>query len=282
MLKTGSTLNILEETGLISYWRNKQKAFLDRLKSAQIRSLILDFDGTVYDGGKLSPALPDEEMISILNELAKNGLHLGFASGRGLSLREALRDIFAQDLWKNIFVAYQDGADIGKLDEDVYPVPFNSESENPLIFKARKELEELFSHWPDPPVMRLENKLIGLKSSPNNAARVFDACCGICLKYNLKVFMSGRMIDIVPPETSKLNLVPYLVPEIAAIADAGAWPGNDCELLAIPLGISVNRVSPNPDTCWTLNNKYGVDAAKSFLKSLKKDKNTDFFRYSIS
>ena len=34
--------------------------------------------------------------------------------------------------------------------------------------------------------------------------------------------------------------------------DKGRWPGNDVDLLANPLGISVDEVSEDLDTCWNL------------------------------
>lgn len=271
-LKTNSSMEDLERAGLLRFWLNKREEFERRLRAAEIRALVLDFDGTVYGGGKLAPALPEPEMIEVLNRLARCGLRLGFASGRGLSLRDALREIFPPDLRREIFAAYQDGADMAALDNDAFPVPYSPAMEDPALAEARERLERLFSSWPDPPAIRAENKLTGLRASPETSTRVFKCCCSICLPLGLKVFLSGKMIDITLPAVSKGNLIQFMnvSPESAAsLADAGAWPGNDFELLRYPLGVSVGTVSSDPDCCWRIGRAEGTRAALEFLERLQ-------------
>lgn len=280
-LKTDSSVDELERAGLLRFWLDKREEFERRLRAAKIRAVILDFDGTVYDGGKLAPALPEPEMIEVLNRLASGGLRLGFASGRGLSLRDALREIFPPNLRRGIFAAYQDGADMASLDNDAFPVPYSPALEDPVLAEARKRLEKLFSAWPNPPAMRPENKMTGLRATPETSMRVFKCCCSICLPLGLKVFLSGKMIDITLPQVSKLNLIQFMnerLESAAALADAGAWPGNDFELLGYQLGVSVGTVSPDPDCCWRIGREEGTRAALEFLKRLQKAEE-GVFRY---
>ncbi len=269
--KSGATLDALAKAGLLDLWQKREEAFLGRLRSARIGAIILDFDGTVYSGGQLNNAMPDDNILALLTSLLERGLPLGFASGRGLSLRDALRQVFARKFWHLVFAAYQDGAEVGRLDDDTLPTPHKPANENPLLARARKTLERIFAGWPNPPQIRAENKLAGLRSNLEDAQHVFETCCGIALPLGLKLFKSGRMIDITLPEVSKRNLETHLARDglaSLAIGDAGAWPGNDCELLASPYGLSVGSVSADPDCCWRITRTSGPAATCEILAAL--------------
>lgn len=267
-IKTGTSRRRLAASGLLPYWQEKWRAFSARLLAARFNAVIMDFDGTVYDGGQLDNAIPDAEMIRLLCSLLDGGLRLGFASGRGLSLRHALRAAFGRNYWPQIYLAYQDGAEVGRLDDDSLPTPYDPELENPLLAQARKKLEDIFAGFANPPGIRAENRLLGLRADLESAGHVFAVCSEIAVPLGLKTFKSGRMVDVTLPEVSKRNLEPVLENgglAILAIGDAGAWPGNDCELLASPFGLGVGALSANPDCCWRITQGCGPAGTREIL-----------------
>lgn len=271
-IKTGARRADLARAGLLPYWEEKWRAFSSRLLAARFNAVIMDFDGTVYDGGKLDDAVLDEKIAGLLSGLVASGLSLGFASGRGLSLRNALRATFDQKFWPRIYLAYQDGAEVGRLDDDTLPTPYSPYLENSLLAQARKKLEDIFAGWANPPGIRAENRLLGLRADLKSAEHVFAVCSEIAVPLGLKTFKSGRMVDVTLPKVSKRNLEPALENDglaILAIGDAGAWPGNDCELLASPFGLGVGALSANPDCCWRITRGSGLDGTREILGRLR-------------
>lgn len=267
-LKAGVSVDRLAACGLLAFWRDRQRQFRDNLRLADICAISMDYDGTVYAGGQRDNAVPDPEMAALLTALLERGLCLGFASGRGESLRDGLRQCFSRHLWPRIYVAYQDGAECGRLDDDALPTAYDAKKEHPALAQARQRLTDIFAAWPDAPAMRPENMLLGVYGPVENGAKIFAACCDVAVPLGLKVFHGGRMTDITLPHVSKRNLARVLPAgkgEILAMGDAGAWPGNDCELLANPLGVSVGSMSADPICCWRLVAATGTEAAKEIL-----------------
>lgn len=269
-LKAGAPIAALADSGLLQFWREAQRKFLTRLQDAPIGSIIFDYDGTVYAGGQRNNAYPDAEMQTLLVGLLEKGVRLGFASGRGESLRDALRGTFPRSLWPKIYAAYQDGAEVGRLDDDAFPTPYTPDKEHIALAQARIKLGRLFQTWPEHIDMRPENGLLGVYGAPDAGRKIFAACSGVAVPLGLKVFHGGRMTDITLPVVSKRTLEEPLggQGEVLAIGDSGAWPGNDCELLAMPLALSVGSVSPDPDSCWRLTRKTGIEATKHILRCL--------------
>lgn len=268
-IKSGVTLAVLAEAGLLPLWQRSLEKYLEILCGTEIRAIILDYDGTVYAGGQRDNAYADGEMLNLLAGLLDQGLYLGFASGRGASLRDALRHSFAEKYWTQIFCAYQDGAETGSLADNNLPTPRSADLENESLVQVRHKLEHVFAGWPGAPDMRPENELLGIYGPEEMGGRIFAACCAAALPLGLKVFHGGRMTDITLPHVSKRNLLHVLPGPCLAIGDAGAWPGNDCELLASPLGVSSGSVSADPDFCWRLTRETGVAATKAVLRNLR-------------
>src|SRR3546814_13376347 len=70
--------------------------------------------------------------------------------------------------------------------------------------------------------------------------------------------LSGHSIDFFAAATSKTRVMDMLRPRLAADAsilcagDSGTRSGNDHEMLAHPLGISVGTVCGRPEGCWSM------------------------------
>lgn len=272
-LKAGAAIEKLRECGLLAFWISQQRQFMANIRKVNIKAIVMDYDGTAYAGGQLNNALPDTEMVALLVELLERGIYLGFASGRGESLRSALRAALPKTLWPRVYAAYQDGAECARLDDDAVPLPYEKKREHSALMLAREKLEWIFAAWPDGPYMRAENKLLGVYGAVEMGKFIFSACCGVAVPLGLKVFHGGRMTDITLPDVSKRNLrslMPAGQDEILSVGDAGAWPGNDCELLDNPLGVSVGSMSANPACCWRITRETGIESTRRILKAILK------------
>ena len=272
-LKARASIERLRDCNLLDFWRNQWRQFIANIRQASIKAIVMDYDGTVYAGGKLDNALPDQEMTALLVKLLERGFYLGFASGRGESLRGALRQAFPKSLWAGIYAAYQDGAECGRLDDDTIPTSYDQTKEDPALVHVREKLEKIFATWPDRPYMRAENKLLGVYGSVEKGELIFSACCGVAVPLGLKVFHGGKMTDITLPEVSKRNLyhaMPTSQDAILSLGDAGSWPGNDSELLATSLGVSVGSMSVDPASCWRITSESGIEGTRRILKALLK------------
>ena len=69
------------------------------MQASAIRAIIMDLDGTLLTSQKT--VLPFTK--SILSELQGRGVHLGFASGRGIASARAFTDLFFSDLPLTLF-----------------------------------------------------------------------------------------------------------------------------------------------------------------------------------
>jgi hypothetical protein len=60
---------------------------------------------------------------------------------------------------------------------------------------------------------------------------------------------------------------------VLCIGDRGRWPGNDFALLQEPYSLSVDEVSPDPNTCWNLAppGHRGIQVTLDYLQSLELD-----------
>ena len=95
----------------------------------------------------------------------------------------------------------------------------------------------------------------------------------------IQVLESSHSIDVLAPGVSKRDLI-LACEEVAkrignpgvafCIGDRGEWPGNDYDFLSTPYSVSVDTVSPDPDSCWNLSQAghRGVQATLGYLKSL--------------
>mgnify|MGYP001214810315 FL=1 len=74
------------------------RRYIERLQAARLRLLVCDFDGTFCDTVKRFEGL-DSRIAPELTRLARSGVHLAFATGRGVKLRKVLQDKLPADVW---------------------------------------------------------------------------------------------------------------------------------------------------------------------------------------
>lgn len=99
------------------------------------------------------------------------------------------------------------------------------------------------------------------------------------ISQGFRILESSHSLDIVPANVSKRALVSAAeglagnlnTPKCAlCIGDRGEWPGNDYELLSSPYSLSVDYVSPDPNSCWNISpaGHRGVQATLDYINAI--------------
>jgi len=239
----------------VEFWQAAYDRFCEILTQATFGALVCDYDGTLCDERDRFTALPPV-MAASLTKVVQAGVSVGIATGRGKSVREALRTALPQKTWERIWVGYYNGADIALLANDDRP-------------DTSRDPEETFGPicrlLKDHPVItrlaKCEFRPEQISIQPRSAASlesIWRLVVGLAETHRLKAFRSTHSIDLVNAGVSKNRLLIALAKMIPAeqrvlvIGDRGAWPGNDRELLRWPYSLCVDEVSGDPETCWNL------------------------------
>lgn len=231
-------------------------SFRRTLSDADIGAVALDYDGTLCTTRDRFAPLP-EEMRNACIRLLGMGLTLGIATGRGRSVREALRSALPVEHWGSVLVGYYNGADMAPLTAD--DVPDKGRPEDPAITAVRRVIDA------DPVLAQcavVEARPSQVTVSPIEEARLMDLPAYVLdlvqhARTGAHFLRSGHSIDIVAPKVSKLRVVDQLAEQVRprsvlCIGDRGAWPGNDSHLLSHEVSLSVDQVSASLSSCWNL------------------------------
>src|SRR5260370_39626169 len=100
--------------------REEYACLSERFRNAKFHGMVLDYDGTICDSVDRFGAIPDETANALLR-ITRAGFLLGVATGRGKSVRKALRKAFPQSHWKRIWVGYYNGGTVARLDDTKQP-----------------------------------------------------------------------------------------------------------------------------------------------------------------
>jgi hypothetical protein len=247
----------LQKLGLLPYWQDAYRRFLDDMCAANFRAVIFDYDGTLCDPVNRFDGIR-KEVATRLNDLLSRGILIGIATGRGGSVREDLSAQIPNPIDQGkVFIGYHNGAELGILSDSSQP-PESAELGRPL-----QRVWDLLAN--DPRIhdfATLKPSAGQITILPNQGAEdmigpIVKHYAAIC---RVPVVKSGHSLDILSPAVGKCCLVkaireqlPGSSPsELLVIGDQGEWPGNDYELLGEPHSVSVDRVSPDPGTCWNL------------------------------
>lgn len=274
--KAGISPATLASNGELKFWGEALGSFRSKLLGVEFGAVVLDYDGTVIDT-RHREAPPEREMIEALTRVLTAGATLAFATGRGASIREALRKSFPKPFWPQIIIGYYNGAEIDTLANGSAP---NREA---LVDPSLGNLATALREHPELSVMakqtdrRHQITLEASRIAPEG--RLWDLAHQVMLGAGVPgvtVTRSSHSIDILAPGVSKLNVVAKvreLVGEapILTIGDRGRWPGNDYELLREPYSLGVDEVSADPTTCWNLGmpGQRGVAVTTAYLMGLE-------------
>jgi hydroxymethylpyrimidine pyrophosphatase-like HAD family hydrolase len=247
------------------------KKGIDRLHQSKFAGFVFDYDGTLceYDA-RFDPISP--EVANGLNKLLQRGAIIGIATGRGGSAADRIQEAIQKEFWSNVLIGFYNGAVIRSLAEGP-PLPSEASTE---ILGIEKILQS--SRYFSGSVFRSNQNQIALSLPPLEEPAVSVRTAATILEQagiKATVSCSSHSIDVTFGRTSKTAVV-TAIRELAGahneapvlrLGDKGRWPGNDCELLNDPFGLSVDEVSSSVDSCWGLSPRgfLGVQATLYYL-----------------
>jgi fructoselysine-6-P-deglycase FrlB-like protein len=240
------------------------------LERVQFTDCVLDYDGTLCNHGARFGGLPTE-VAKVLIPMLTKGIKLGIATGRGRSVRTALTEALPRNLWRNVTVAYYNGGLVLPL-SDAASLDLEPDVDKHLVRASLILKRSLL------PGVRLTERRYQttLESSGALASEALWRFVSERLagdrKCRVRVVMSSRSVDVLPESSSKLNILAAMgvsKPSRLAlcIGDQPAWPGNDFELLRQQYSLSVDNVSPLPDTAWNMASP-GLSGTAALLEHL--------------
>lgn len=250
-------------------------AYLDRLSSARLRGLVLDYDGTLCSGDERFQGM-NEPVSGELSRVIRSGVPVAIATGRGQSAHKQLRDAIPQALWERVIVGMYNGGVVLKLNQ---AMP-DTEHGPPVLEEVREPLLRISKALPIDIEFRNAQVSVRVRSGVG-LSKARDAIEEVLTHtpQRFHVRMSGHSIDILPDGISKTLVVDRLIgeltppvspDEVLRIGDRGARAGNDAELLNTGLSLSADAVSSSLETCWYLAPKgtIGPAATLAYLRAL--------------
>lgn len=257
-------------------WGEAYKVFSKKLEKENFGALVFDYDGTIVDTRhRFDP--PTKEIVAELHRFLEHGLTIGIATGRGKSVRIDLQKTINKKYWKQVLIGYYNGSDIAYLSDNQAPdgttKPVGDLAELATILKDGADLFE----FKDVESRKKQISMSMRSSFPE--CRLWETAQNLLVnkKMRLSALRSSHSIDIVDTDVTKNSVVDKIQAligqdtSILTIGDRGKWPGNDYFLLSQPYSLSVDEVSPLPDSGWNLApaGVRGLQATLFYLEKLK-------------
>jgi hypothetical protein len=250
-------------------------AVVERIRVARACGVVFDYDGTLCDRRNRFVPLP-EEMVTGLIRLAETGTAIGVATGRGRSAGRALQDALPTSVRGQVLVGYYNGSVILNANELPSDAELTPDAHSAAI------AAELGRRWPKAKV-EARRAQVSL-NMPNGEgpehwvgpvselAREIDRDARtLCSAHSVDVILGGFGKRAVVDAVRQLVGAPDAA--VFRIGDKGRWPGNDVDLLSDPLGLSVDEVSQELETCWNFAPAgiLGPQATLYYMSRLSKD-----------
>ena len=259
-------------------WLHDFESYQSKLRQTIFAAVVFDYDGTLVGPTKRTEP-PEARIAQELTRLLEAGMFIGIATGRGVSVRKALRAVLQQQYWPNVIVGYYNGAEISPLCDDTVPNRDTPMSDELSIvareLRAHRELGIVATQTDRSSQITLEpRRAIG----ENVLWRIANDVISTLGIPGVRVVRSSHSADVLAPGVSKRNVVGRVWElvgkrhaEPLCIGDRGCWPGNDFELLSGPHSLSVDEVGGAADRCWNFARAgtRGVDATKEYLVRLR-------------
>ena len=213
--------------------------------------VVFDYDGTLCDRRHRFVPLPDD-MVAGLIRLAELGTTLGIATGRGRSAGLALQDALPTSLRERVVVGYYNGSlilNVNDLPTDADLAPDAS---------GAAVAAELQRRWPNSKVEARRAQVSLVMRDGDSPEHWVSLVSELAWEVDrgARTLCSAHSVDVILGGIGKSAVV-EAVQRVAGdhapvfrIGDKGRWPGNDVDLLSDPLGLSVDEVSQDLETCW--------------------------------
>jgi hypothetical protein len=258
--KSRKAICSLAKENQLPYWQDAHAAFVQRLTQTHFHAVVFDYDGTLC-GERDRQGGPSAVVSRHLIRLLKAGIPIGIATGRGKSVKKALRQCIPERYWERVLVGYYNGGDLGWLNNELRPD--GAETTCEALVPIAKAIAE---HPALPQLATFEIRIPQIKVEAKTEAASNSVWAHLVqLVYQfaipgVSVQRSSHSMDVVAPGVTKQNVVEGVIKLISktasapilCIGDRGQWPGNDFVLLSGPCSLSVDEVSQNPSTCWNL------------------------------
>lgn len=230
---------------------------MHNLGQARFVGIVLDYDGTVVPNeppeARLGP--PAAELIGELVRLAERGVRIGFATGRGGSAGDRLREALPDRFHDRVLVGYFNGAHVRPLAVDIRhdrpPVDASVAATAAWITRSGLLSDDDFLASEVQVTISIDE--VG---DPTTFRARLLACPEIAAG-RVRLLSSQHSFDIVPGGATKLAVARELVGGgntdlVLAVGDSGSPLGNDRELLSGPHSVSVGSVCGDHQGAWTL------------------------------
>lgn len=296
----------IDEDSVFNKLESARSSWLNNLVTTPIGGVVLDYDGTVCetDNRFALPEMPVQEAIVRILEM---GVHVGFASGRGASLINSLRDWVPAEYHSLIHLGLYNGSvrtvlteaiqatAVGQAPADIGVDGFHSRSSIDFLKRMRECARELGSS------VEVRSHQISITRDGDHFET--DASLSVAVReivshFNslpsvedrMKVVESGHSFDILFSETSKVAVLQDVENasglRALSIGDQGQFGGNDFELLSYSdLSLSVDRVSSDATRCWRLGDAQigGPRLLVRYLNALRRNRRRQLtFRWESS
>lgn len=257
--------------------RRAARAFAETIRAQRFRAVVFDYDGTLCSSqSRDGPPPPD--VVDHLVRLARGGVVVGIASGRGGSIQTCLEDVLPQDILPKIRLGLYNGGWIAGA--NTRPAPPAETSEflshvTRIVVRLKSLGAPILAHRTTHPYQVSVRFREGL-ATDGMWFVIADALRQAGLDLTTMV-RSKHSVDILSKGVSKSALVADIIQnekidpyEILTMGDQGAWPGNDAALLEHRYSLSVDMPSRRLDRAWKLApaEKRDVDAALWYLERM--------------
>ena len=270
------SLDRLKTAARLDLWRAAYRRFCKRLADARFTGVVFDYDGTLCGKEDRFGTLRTDVALE-LARLLDAGLTVGVASGRGKSIRLALRQAIREAHWERVVVGYYNGADLGRLSDREPPDASEQPDEALRTLAAEIRAHQVLARSSTIEIRRSQLTVTGMREADTN--ELWSALQELVHRHaipGVSAVRSNHSFDVLAPNVNKRTVVKQVAEDglsdgvILCIGDRGAYPGNDHLLLSESYALSVDEVSVDPDTCWNLAppGTRWVDACVAYMRRL--------------
>lgn len=252
--------------------QNACRSTVAYLETTTFGGLVLDYDGTIVSRkdrqGTISKTIGEH-----LARLVSAGVPLAICTGRGKSVQYSLTNIIPRAYWDRVLVCLYNGSVWCSLAEDASQsaslhaihAPEIADTLRLAIAAFHVDLQDAVAVYGKRVELTLRDYQITIQTTG-----IQDLVPITCIVQrlllderhsSLKCLASAHSLDVIPRATSKRQASVVArqffrtsgTHRFLSFGDMPSWPGNDCELLSGPDGLSVGRSSPSLKGGWNFS-----------------------------